>query len=89
MRYGVNKVTGVGSRQENRTPTGLLDMESNVQELVLDGEVFMAIGASNRDSGVKVMLDHCLQPRRYDTDAQTHQGRLTGVRLLRKPQEAR
>jgi hypothetical protein len=89
VRYGVNKVTGVGSRQENRTPTGLLDMESNVQELVLDGEVFMAIGASNRDSGVKVMLDHCLQPRRYDTDAQTHQGRLTGVRLLRKPQEAR
>ena len=89
VRYGLNKVTRLGSRHETRTPTGLLDMESNVQELVLEGEVFMAIGASNRDSGKKIMLEHCLQPRRFDTDAQTHQGRLTGVRLLRKPQEAR
>lgn len=89
VRYGLNKVTRLGSRHENRTPTGLLDMESNVQELVLEGEIFMAIGASNRDTGTEIMLDRCLQPRRYDTDAQTHQGRLTGVRLLRKPEEAR
>lgn len=89
IRYGKNKVTPIGARPENRTPTGLLDMEANVQEIVLDGEVFKVIGGSNQDSGTEQILDRCREPRSYDFDRRTLQGDLSGFRLCRKPAEAK
>jgi hypothetical protein len=84
-RYGVNYAQAMGKRRENATPTGLVDMESNVQELVLDDAVFKVIGGTNRDSGKAAIMDHCLRPRPYTSDERTLQGRLTGLRLCRKP----
>ncbi|HVR76459.1 MAG TPA: serine/threonine-protein kinase [Planctomycetota bacterium] len=80
VRYGINRVVRMGSRRENRTPTDLLDMEANLEELVLDGEVFKAIGGSNRDEG-KDLSARCLDARPYDAAG----GRFTGLRLVRKP----
>src|SRR5512139_2580004 len=81
VRYGLNLLSALGARKENRTPTGLLDMEANVQEIVSDGEVFKVIGGSNRDPDPGKILDHCLLPRPYGTDERTLQGRITGFRL--------
>jgi len=89
VRYGMNKVSTIGSRPENRTPTGLLDMEANVQEVVLEGEVFRVIGGSNQDAGTEQILDRCRESRPYDGDRQLLQGPLTGFRLCRRPAEAR
>jgi hypothetical protein len=84
-RYGVNYAQGTGKRKENATPTGLLDMESNVQEIVLDGGVFKVIGGTNRDAGRSVLMERCLHPRPYTSDERALQGRLTGLRLCRRP----
>jgi len=80
VRYSFNKIQRIGSRPENRTPTGLLDMESNLQELVLDGETLKVIGGSNRDSESR-MLEYCLKMRLPSDDFR----RMTGFRMCRMP----
>ena len=89
VRYGLNRVSALGARKENRTPTGLLDMEANVQEVVSDGEVFKVIGGSNRDADPGKILLHCLQASPYGADERTLQGKITGFRLCRRPAKAR
>lgn len=84
-RYGQNVVLAIGSRPENRTPTGLLDMEANVQEIVRVGEELKVIGGSNRDSDPRAIESRCLSPRPYDPSAQVFQGAVTGLRLCRRP----
>lgn len=81
VRYGINKATPMGCRTENQTPTGLLDMEAGVQEMVLDGELYKVLGGSNRDLE-KDFLQQCLEARPYET---LYHGRVTGFRLVRKP----
>jgi hypothetical protein len=88
-RYGVNRPSAIGSRRVNATPTGLLDMESNVQEIVLEGEKFAVIGGSNRDTGAWQIQEHCLQARAYGTEERDLRGRVTGFRLCRRPARAR
>jgi formylglycine-generating enzyme required for sulfatase activity len=85
QRYGFNRLLPVGSRPENRTPTGLLDMVANVQEIVLEGEVPKVIGGSNRDASTSVLEANCLAPRPYDTNTRDFQGAFTGFRLCRRP----
>jgi len=86
--YGVNKVYPIGSRKENRTPTGLLDMESNVQEVVQDGDGFRVIGGSNQEDEREI-LKHCLEARPFGELERGAQGRMTGFRLCRKPAMSR
>jgi hypothetical protein len=83
--YGGNQPLGTGKRRENATPTGLVDMESNVQEIVLDGGLFKVIGGTNRDVGKAAILDRCLHPRPYTSGERALEGRLTGIRLCRRP----
>jgi serine/threonine protein kinase len=84
VRYGVNKVYPIGSRKENRTPAGLLDMESNVQEVVLDGDAFKVIGGSNQENEQEI-LQRTLEARPFGELERGPQGRMTGFRLCRKP----
>ena len=83
-RYGYNRVSNVGSRRENATPTGFLDMESNVQEIVLDGDLFYVIGGDNSDTSADRMTEACLRPRLYSQREAAMGGALTGLRLCRK-----
>jgi hypothetical protein len=83
-RYGQNIVHAIGSRRVNATPTGLLDMESNVQEVVLRGGVFYVVGAQNRVADTADVLAHCLQPRRYSKVREEYSQDFTGFRLCRK-----
>ncbi len=88
VRYGQNVVLAIGSRPENRTPTGLLDMEANVQEIVRVGEELQVIGGSNRDAAPSEIETRCLAPRPYDAKARIFQGAVTGFRLCRRPASA-
>jgi hypothetical protein len=85
--YFTNEVYDRGSRPENETATRLLDMESNLQEVVVDDlagvSVFGVIGAYNRISEQGDMLDHCLRARHYNP----FHMRFTGFRLCRRPLE--
>jgi hypothetical protein len=88
-RFGQNTVLPIGRREETKTPTGLLDMVANVQEIVLEGEVMKVIGGSNRETDVQAFEDHCLGARPYDLDARTFQNSMTGARLCRRPASVR
>jgi hypothetical protein len=81
VRKGINKATSYGMHPLNRTPTGLLDKEAGVQEVVLDGEVYKVLGGSNRDVE-KDIGQQCLEARLYET---LYHGRVTGFRLVRRP----
>ncbi len=85
-RYGQNKPSEIGARPSNLTPTELLDMESNLQEIVLDSNDFYAvIGGHNQLGDAEHMERHCLASRRFDTDTRELLGRFTGLRLCRRP----
>jgi hypothetical protein len=85
-RYGKNKPSEIRARPSNLTPTELLDMESNLQEIVLDdNDLYAVIGGHNQLDDVDRMEQHCLAARRFDTDTREMLGRFTGVRLCRRP----
>lgn len=86
-RYGVNEVLNIGERPENRTPTGILDMESNVQEIVRDDTgLWYVIGGYNllREND---LLHFCAQKRLYSTATESWAGKFTGFRLARRPEK--
>jgi hypothetical protein len=87
VRYGVNSVSRIGERAENRTPTGLLDMESNLQEIVQDeNRLWYVIGGYNtlRESDLPWA---CTEKRFYNTGTENWAGKFTGFRLVRKPEK--
>ena len=75
----------IGSRPENATPTGLLDMESNLQEIVLGqyGSLFV-IGGYNAHRESELQRK-CTDHRLYATGAEDWAGKYTGFRVVRKP----
>lgn len=85
VAYSSPTLQRIGSRPENRTPvTGLLDMEANVQEIVLDRGVFKVMGGTDRDKA-EDLEERCLSARLYDSDERDFRKRFTGVRLMRRP----
>jgi formylglycine-generating enzyme required for sulfatase activity len=84
--YGKEEPSRIGSRPANASPTGLLDMESNVQELVKDGSgAPVVIGGQNPESQPEELLHACLEPRAYDRGQRDLMRRFTGFRLCRSP----
>jgi serine/threonine protein kinase len=90
-RYGFVIASKVRSRPENATPSGLFDMESNVQELVFkDGEeLFAVIGGHNQLVYREDILKHCLSIRPFNEGQQIMLGKVTGFRLCRRPATGR
>jgi hypothetical protein len=85
-RYGKNQVSKIGSRPLNETPTGLLDMEGNLQEIVLNDQgLHVVIGGQNQLADRKRILSACLVPRKLDEDQRELLGGFTGFRLCRQP----
>ena len=86
-RYGINEVLHSGERPENRTPTGLLDMESNVQEIVRDdNNLWYVIGGYNTLRGDQLGWA-CTEKRLYTTATESWAGKFTGFRVGRKPRK--
>jgi hypothetical protein len=84
-RYADPDVLPCGSRQENRTPTGLLDMESNIQEIVRDENgLWYVIGGHNRDR-VEDLESRCTAARPYLYGTSLWAYKYTGFRLCREP----
>ncbi len=89
-RYGLNVASPIGSRPRNATPTRLLDMESNVQELVYDRQGLEAVIGGNNQHDNRAKIERaCRTPRALDRDHQELLGRLTGLRLCRRPTTTR
>jgi hypothetical protein len=85
-RYGKNKVSKIGSRPANETPTGLLDMEGNLQEIVLNSQgLHVVLGGHNQLDDTDSIFGACLAPRKLDEAARQLQGGFTGFRLCREP----
>ncbi|MBN1441378.1 MAG: hypothetical protein JXA90_01655, partial [Planctomycetes bacterium] len=87
-RYGLNKLQESGSRPANISPSGLLDMEANVQELVIQqegGSLFFVIGGHEQLRTRSDFLSHCQTARRFGEDQQSLQTKFTGLRLCRRP----
>ncbi|MBI4582590.1 MAG: protein kinase [Planctomycetes bacterium] len=87
-RYYSEQISRIGSRLENRTPSGLLDMESNLQELVRDLEGrFGVIGGWNllRESELS---DHCLKERPFKLGSRDPLKKYTGLRVARKTKDS-
>jgi hypothetical protein len=86
-RYAQNKLSDIGSRPENQTVTQLFDMESNVQEIVRDGERRLwVIGGYNRLRSDE-LSEMCVSERQLKPSLQSQLGRFTGLRLLRRSSE--
>ena len=91
-RYGVNKPYAMGLRLENMTLTGMLDMESNLQELVVlqdDRTIYAVIGAHNQLVDAESIKRACLHHRKFDRAQQPLLKKLTGLRLCRRPRRVR
>ncbi|HZN57112.1 MAG TPA: serine/threonine-protein kinase, partial [Planctomycetota bacterium] len=86
--YETDAVKEVGRRPENRAPGGLLDMEANVQEVVLDGGLLKVIGGHAGDKTPDALLSRALAPRPFGPSEAATEGRFTGLRLLRRPRLA-
>ena len=85
-RYGTNKVSKIGSRPANETPTGLLDMEGNLQEIVLNPQgLHVVIGGQNQLADMERISRACQVPRKLDEDQRELLGGFTGFRLCRQP----
>ncbi len=78
--YGTLEPTTVRSRPENKTPTGLYDMEANVRELVRDGSSWRVIGGCNQEKAEDLQAS-CKASQPHDPKS-SDPG--VGVRLLRK-----
>ena len=85
QRYGLRVPVRVRSRPENKTPTGLYDMEGNVQEIVEDGGLRL-IGGFNNLEKPDDFRKYCKQSRPYNPG--DLYARMTGCRLLRRPRGA-
>ena len=85
VRYGWNQIKRIGSRAENATPTGFLDMESNVQEVVRGGGFYYVLGAHNATRESELIERYCLRPRPFTDVLSSLSGALTGFRLCRRP----
>jgi hypothetical protein len=88
VRYSITNVLPVGQRPENQTPSGLFDMEANVQEIVRDetDSSWYVIGGFNtcRDDE---LLQKCIEKRPFSVATELWAGKFTGFRLGRKPIE--
>ena len=85
-RYGTNKACKIGSRPANETPTGLLDMEGNLQEIVLNSQgLHVVLGGHNQLDDTDSIFGACLAPRNLNEAARQLQGGFTGFRLCRQP----
>jgi hypothetical protein len=85
-RYSITDVLHSGERPENRTPTGLLDMESNLQEVVHDESgSWRVVGGWNALRGWE-LLQMCTVSRPYSTGASDWMAGFTGFRLGRRPE---
>ena len=89
-RYGQNKVSAIGERSENATSTGLLDMESNLQEIVLTSQgLHVVIGGHNQLDDPERLSRACTMSRSLDEDQRELLGGFTGFRICRKPVSGR
>ena len=85
-RYGQNEVSTIGERSENATSTGLLDMESNLQEIVLTAQgLHVVIGGHNQLDDQERLSRACTMSRSLDEDQRELLGGFTGFRICRKP----
>ena len=85
-RYGQNKVSAIGERSENATSTGLLDMESNLQEIALTAQgLHVVIGGHNQLDDPERLSRACTMSRNLDEDQRELLGGFTGFRICRKP----
>ena len=85
-RYGQNKVSAIGERSENATSTGLLDMESNLQEIVLTAQgLHVVIGGHSQLDDPERLSRACTMSRSLDEDQRELLGGFTGFRICRKP----
>lgn len=86
-RYGLQRISPIGSRKVNMTPTGLFDMESNLQEVCRgENDAYHVIGGFNRLRSGNLRLA-CLNPRPLIDTLKDKFGltRFTGLRLCRQP----
>ena len=60
-------------------------MEANLQEVVLEGDLFQVLGGHNGLSQAEEIQERCLKPRPYSQVRADQAGKLTGFRLCRKP----
>ena len=85
-RYGQNMVSRIGMRPGNATATGLLDMEGNLQEIVLDPQgLHVVIGGHNQLADPARISRACLETRSLDEDQRDLLGGFTGFRICRQP----
>ena len=85
-RYGRNQSMPVGSRPQNATPTRLLDMESNLQEIVYDERgLEVVIGGHNHLADAEKIQRNCVVSRPFDNDQRGMMRQMTGIRLSRRP----
>ena len=82
-RYGHGTILPVGSRRENRTSTGLLDMESNLRELVVENDRWYVIGGHNALRPVD-LSEACVRAQRIEIALREHEGRYVGLRIARR-----
>jgi hypothetical protein len=82
--YGTNYVLPCGSRKENQTVTGLLDMESNLQEVVRseDGR-WWVIGGWNTLRSAD-LRQQCVKERELQPSLKDYRRRFTGFRVGRR-----
>ncbi len=85
MRYATNEVNRIGERPENRTPTGLLDMEANVQEIVRDDNGFWNVIGGYNANRLDELDKRCTGMRLFKPSTEDWPSRFTGFRLGRKP----
>ncbi len=85
VRYGINRVLSIGSRRKNQTVTGLLDMESNLQEIVRSEDgTWYVIGGWNTQREYE-LRDSCLAERPLKSSLEDFRRKFTGLRIGRRP----
>ncbi len=87
-KYALNRISKIRSRQENMTPTGLFDMESNLQELAVDGNDYYVIGGFNR-LRTNRLREACIKERAFIHTLSDKNSLIefTGIRLCRRPKQ--
>ncbi len=85
VRYATNDVNRIGERPENRTPTGLLDMEANIQEIVRDDNGFWNVIGGYNAHRLEELDKRCTAMRLFQPSTEDWPSRFTGFRLGRKP----
>ena len=87
VNYGKNKVSPIGSRKENMTMSGLLDMESNLQEIVRGKDSsWLVIGGWNTLRPI-MLRTKCTHERHLKASLNGYEHKYTGLRLGRRPKQ--